>query len=177
MSEEALQIKERIEVKSKGERERYIQLNSDFQRTAQRDKKAFFNEQCVKLEGHNRRGKPRDLFRKIGNIKGAFCPKMGTIKDINGRDLLDAEEIKKRGREDMEELYKKDPNELDYYDAVVSHPELDIRRVKCALGSTAINKASGCDGIAVELFKTIKDDAIKVLYSICQQIWKTQQWP
>ena len=128
MSEEALQIKERIKVKSKGERERYIQLNSDFQRTAQRDKKAFFNEQCVKLEGHSRRGKPRG--RKIGNIKGAFFPKMDTIKDINGRDLLDAEEIKKRGKADMEELYKKDPNELDYYDAVVSHPELDIWRVK-----------------------------------------------
>ena len=96
MSEEALQIKERIKVKSKGERERYIQLNSDFQRTAQRDKKAFFNEQCVKLEGHSRRGQPRG--RKIGNIKGAFFPKMDTIKDINGRDLLDAEEIKKRGK-------------------------------------------------------------------------------
>ena len=131
MSEEALQIKERIKVKSKGERERYIQLNSDFQRTAQRDKKAFFNEQCVKLEGHSRRGKPRG--RKIGNIKGAFFPKMDIIKDINGRDLLDAEEIKKRGKEDMEELYKKDPNELDYYDAVVSHPELDIWRVKSSV--------------------------------------------
>ena len=79
----------------------------------------------------------------------------------------------------MEELYKKDLNEPDYYDGVVSHPEPDILEceVKWALGSTAVNKASGCDGIPVELFKTLKDDAIKVLHSICQQIWKTQQWP
>ena len=82
-------------MKSKGEKERCSQINADFQKTARRDKKAFFNEQCVKLEGHNRRGKPRDLFRKIGNIKGAFCPKMGTIKDIKGRDLVVADEIKK----------------------------------------------------------------------------------
>ena len=87
LSEEALKIvEERREVKSKGERERYIQLNREFQRTAWRDKKAFFNEQCIKLEENNRRGKSRDLFRKIGNIKGAFGPKMGTIKDINGRE-------------------------------------------------------------------------------------------
>ena len=105
MSEEALQIaKERREGKSKGERERYIQLNADFQRTAWRDKKAFFNEQCIKLEEKNRREKTRDLFRKIGDIKGIFCSKMGSRKGINGRDQVDAEEIKKRWREYMEEL-------------------------------------------------------------------------
>ena len=92
-------------MKSKGERERYIQLNAEFQRTARRDKKAFFNEQCLIMEENNKRGNTRDLFRKIGNIKGAFCPKMGTIKDKNGRDLVDAEEIKKRWKEYMEELY------------------------------------------------------------------------
>ena len=91
---------------SKGERESYIQLNADFQRTAQRDKKACFNEQCIKLEENNKRQKTRDVFRKIGDIKGTFCPKMGTVKDINGRDLADAEEVK-RWKEDMEELYKK----------------------------------------------------------------------
>ena len=107
LSEEALQIaKERREVKSKGERERYIQLNADFQRAAQRDKKACFNEQCIKLEENNKRRKTSDVFRKIGDIKGTFCPKMGTIKDINGRDLVDAEEIK-RWKEYMEELYQK----------------------------------------------------------------------
>ena len=177
--EEALQIvEERRETKSKGERERYSQLNTEFKRTARRDKKAFFNEQSIKLAENNRRGKTRDLFRKTGNIKEIFHPKIGTIKDRNSRDLVDAEEIKKRRKEYMEELYKKDLNELDYYDAVVSHPEPDIleHEVKWALGSTAVNKASGCDGIPVELFKTLKDDAIKVLHSVCQQIWKTQQW-
>ena len=104
---------------------------------------------------------------------------MGTIKDRNDRDLEEAEEIKKRWKEYTEELYKKDLNEQDNHDGVVSHPEPNILEceVNWALGSTAINKASGCDGIPVELFKTLKDDAIKVLHSICQQIWKTQQWP
>ena len=103
-------------------------------------------------------------------IKGTFCPKMGTIKVINGRYLVDAEEIKKRWKEYIEELYKKDPNEPDYYDGVVSHTEPDILKteVKWTLRSTAVNKASGCNGIPVELFTTLKDDAIKVLHSICQ---------
>ena len=90
-------------MKSKGEKERCIQLNAGFPRTAQRDK-AFFSEQCIKLEENNRRGKTRDLFRKTGDIKGTFFPKMGTIKDINERDLVDAEEIKKRYKEYTEEL-------------------------------------------------------------------------
>ena len=104
---------------------------------------------------------------------------MGTIKDKNYKDLVDAEDIKKRWKEYMEELYTKDPGEPYDCDGVVSHPEPDIleREVKWALGSTAINKASGCNGIQVELFKILKDDAIKVLYSLCQKIWKTLQWP
>ena len=136
-------------MKSKGERERYIQLNADFQRAAQRDKKACFNEQCIKLEENNKRRKTSDVFRKIGDIKGTFCPKMGTIKDINGIDLADAEGIKRRWREYTEELYKKDPNEPDCYDGTVSHPEPDIleSKVKWGLGSTAVNKTSGCEGI------------------------------
>ena len=112
-------------------------------------------------------------------MKGPFHPKMVTIKDNSNRDLVDAEEIKKRWKEHTEELYKKDLNGPDYYGGVVSHPEPDILEweVKRTLGKTAANKASGCDGIPVELFKTLKDDAVKVLHSICQQIWKTQQWP
>ena len=104
---------------------------------------------------------------------------MGTIKNRNSTDLVNTKEIKKRRKEYTEELYKKDLNEPDYYDGVVSHPEPDILKceVKWALGSTAVNKASGCNGIPVELLKTLKDDATKVLHSICQQIWKTQQWP
>ena len=103
---------------------------------------------------------------------------MDTIKDINGRDLVDTEEVKKRWKE-YTELYKKDPNELDYYNGVVSHPEPNTleSKVRWALGSTAVNKARGYNGIPVELFKTLKDDVIKVLYSICQQIWRTQKWP
>ena len=104
---------------------------------------------------------------------------MGTIKDKNGRDLIDTEEIKKRQEDYTEELYKNDLNEQDNYNGVVSHPEPDILEceVKWALGSIAVNKASGCHGISVELFKTLKDDAIKVLYSIFQEMWKTLQWP
>ena len=102
---------------------------------------------------------------------------MGTIKDKNYKDLVDAEDIKKRWKE-YTELYKKDLNEPDYYDGMVSHPEPDILecKVKWALRSTAVNKASRCNEIPVELFRSLKDDAVKVLHSLCQQIWKTQQW-
>ena len=133
----------------------------------------------MKLEESNRRGKTRDLFRKTGNIKGMFHPKTGTIKDRNSRDLVEAGESKKRWREYEEELYKKGLNEPDNHKSVVSHLEPDTLEceVKRALGSTAVNKARGYNGIPVELFKTLKDDAIKVLHSIRQQIWKTQQCP
>ena len=110
MSEEALQIAEkRREAKGKGEKERYThtQLNAEFHKTARRDKKAFLNEQYKEIEGNNRKGKTRNLFRKIGNIKGTFHPKMGTIKDRNNKDLIEAEEIKKRWKEYTEGLYKK----------------------------------------------------------------------
>jgi len=93
-------------------------------------KKVFFNEWCIKLEENNRRGKTRDFSRKIGDVKGTFCPKMSAIKDINGRDLVYTEEIKKRWKEYTEELHKKDPNERDCYDGVVSHPEPDILESK-----------------------------------------------
>ena len=104
---------------------------------------------------------------------------MGTIKDKNGRDLVDTEEIKRRWKEYMEELYKKDLNDPDYQEGVVSHPEPDIleREIKWALRSTVVNKASACDEIPAEVFKSLKDDATEVLHSLCQQIWKTQQWP
>ena len=104
---------------------------------------------------------------------------MGTIKDRNGKDLIEAKEIKKRWQEYTKEPFKKDLNDPDNHDGLVTHPEPDIveYEIKRALGSTAANKASGGDGIPAELFKILKDDAIKVLHSICQQIWKTQQWP
>ena len=124
------------------------------------------------------KAKTRDLLRKIGNIKGAFHPKMGTIKDKNGRDIVNTEEIRKRWKEYTEELYKRDLNELDYYDGVISHAEPDILecKVKWALRRTAVNKASGCDEIPAELFKSLMEDATKVLHSLYQQVWKTQQW-
>ena len=110
-------------------------------------------------------------------LQTCFLPNVGTIKDRNGRDLVNVEEIKKRWEEYTEELFKKDLNELDNYDGVVSHPEPDILEyeVKWALKSTAVNKASGCVGIPGELFKTLENGVITVLHSICQQIWKTQQ--
>ena len=131
LSEEALQIaEEQREVKSKEEREKYIQLKAGFQRIARRDKKTFFNERCLIIEENNKRRQTRDLFRKIGNIKGTFHPKMGKIKDKDGRDLAD--EIKKTWEEYTEELYKKDLNEPDCYNGVVSLPESDI--LECRVG-------------------------------------------
>ena len=175
----ALQIaKERREAKSKGERERYTQLNAEFQRIARRDKKAFFNEQCKEIKENNGRGMTRYLFKKIEDIKGTFHAKMGTIKDRNSKHLIEAEEIKRRWQEYTEKLYKKGLNDPDNHNGVVTHLESDILEceVKWASGSTAANKASGGNGIPAELFKILKDDAIKVLHSICQQIWKNQQW-
>ena len=180
LSEEDLKIAEkRREATGKGEKEQYIQLNAEFQRLARSDKKAFLNEQCREVEENNTMGKTRALFRKIGDTKGIFHAKMGTIKDINSKDLTEAEEIKKKWQEYTEELYKKGLNDLDNYDGVVTSLEPDILEceVKWALESITMNKASGGDGIPAELFQILKDDAVKVLHSICQQIWKTQQWP
>ena len=147
LSEEAFQIAEkRREAKGKGEKERYIHLNAEFQRIAKRDKKAFLSDQCKEIEENKRMGKTRDLFKKIGDTKGTLNAKMVSNK--------------------RQKWY-------------ITHLEPDILEceVKSALGSITTNKASGGDGIPVELFQILKDDAVKVLHSICQQIWKTQQWP
>ena len=124
-------------------------------------------------------GKTRVLFKKIRDAKGTFLAKMGSIKDRNGMDLTEAEDIKKRWQEYTEELYKKDLHNPDNHDGVITHVEPDILEceVKWALGSINTNKASGGDGIPVELFQFLKHDTVKVLHSICQKIWKTQQWP
>ena len=122
-------------------------------------------------------GKTRDLFKKIRDTKGTFHAEMGTIKDRNGMDLTEAEEVKKRWQEYTEEPYKKDLHDPDNHGGVITHLEPDILEceVKCSLGSVTLNKAGGGDGIPVELLQILKDDAVKVLHSICQQIWKTQQ--
>ena len=135
--------------------------------------------QSKEIEEKNRMGKTRDLVKKIRDIKGTFHPKMGLIKDRNDLDLTEAEDIKKRWQEYTEELYKKDLHNPDNHHGVIPHLEPDILEgeVKCALESITMNKASGGDGIPVELFQILRDDAVKVLHSIYQEIWKTQQWP
>ena len=122
-------------------------------------------------------GKARDFFKKIRDTKGKFHAKTGSIKDRNGMDLTEAEHIKKRWQEYTEELYKKDLHNQDNHDGVITHLEPDILEceVMWALGSITTNKASGGDEIPAELFQILKDDGVKELYSICQQIWKTQQ--
>ena len=150
----------RKEVKSKGEKERYKHLSAEFQRIARRDKKAFLSDQCKEIEENNRMGKTRDLFKKIRDSKGTFHAKMGSIKDRNGMDLTEAENIKKRWQEYTEELYKKDFHDPDNHNGVITHPDILECEVKWALESIITkNKASGGDGIPVELFQTLKDDA------------------
>ena len=157
LSEEALQIAvKRREVKSKGKKERYTPLNAEFQRMARRDKKAFLSDQCKEIEENNRMGKTRDCFKKIRYTKGTFHAKMGSIKDRNGMDQKEAEDIKKRWQEYTEELYKNDCHDPDNHNGLITHLEPDILEceVKWALGSITMNKASGGDGIPVELFKS-----------------------
>ena len=124
---EAIQIAEkRKEDKGKGEKKRYIHLNAEFQRKARRDKKAFLSDQCKEIEENNRMGKTRDLFKKIRDTKGTFHAKMGSIKDRNGLDLTETEDIKKRWQEYTEELYKKDLHDQDNHNGVITHLKPDI---------------------------------------------------
>ena len=151
LSEKALQIAEkRREVKGKGEKERYTHLNAEFQRTARRDKKTFLRDHCKEIEENNRVGKTSDIIKKIRDTKGTFHAKMDTIKDRNGMDLTEAEDIKKRWQEYTEELYKKDLNDPDDHDGVTTCLEPDILEceVKWTLVSITRNKASGGDAIA-----------------------------
>ena len=171
LSEGALQTAiKRREAKGKGEKERYTHLNAEFQKISRRDKKTFFSDQCKEIEENNRIGKTRDLFKKIGDTKGIFHAKMGSIKDRNGMDLTEAEDIKKRWQENTEKLYKKDLHDPDNHNGVITHLEPDILEceVKWALGSITTNKASGGNGIPVEVFQILKDNAVKVLLSISQ---------
>ena len=143
-------------------------------KNTRRDKKAFLSNQCKEIEENNRMGETRDLFKKMRDTKGKFHG-----KDRNGRDLTEAKDIKKRWQEYTEELYKKGLHDPDNHNGMITHLEPDIleSEVKWALGSITMNKAKGGDGIPVEVFQILEDDAVKVLHSICQQIWKSQQWP
>ena len=167
LSEKALKIAVKgREVKSNGGKERYTHLNAEFQRIARRDKKAFLSDQCKEIEENNRMGKTRDLLKKIRDTKGTFHATMGSVKDRNGMGLKEAEDIKKRRQEYMEEPYKKDLHDPENHDGVITHLEPDILQceVKWALGSITMNKASGGNGIPVELLQILKDDAVKVLH-------------
>ena len=143
-------------MKSKGEKERYKHLNAEFQRIARRDKKAFLSDQCKEIEENNRMGITRDLFKKVRDTKGTFHAKMGSIKDRNGLDLTEAEDIKKKWQEYTEELYKKALHDPDNHNGVITHthlqPDILECEVKWALGNITTNKASGGDGIPAELF-------------------------
>ena len=160
MSDEASQIAvKRREAKGKGENERYTHLYAKFQRIARRDKKAFLSDQSKEIEENDRMGKTRDVFKKITDTKGTFHAKMSTINNRNGTDLTEPEDIKMRWQE-YSELYEKDLHDPDNYNGVITHLEPDILecKVKRALGSITTNKASGGDGIPVELFQILKDE-------------------
>ena len=141
-------------------------MNTEFQRIGRRDKKAFLSDQCKEIEENNRMGKTRDLFTKIRDTKGIFHAKMGSIKDRNGTDLTEAEDINKSWQECTEELYKKDLHDPDNHSGVITHLEPDILEceVKWALESITTNKISGGGGIPVELFQILKGDAVKVMH-------------
>ena len=142
-------------------------MNAELQRIARRDKKVFLTDQCKEIKENNRMGKARDLFKKIKDTKGTFHAKMDSIKDRNCMDLTEAEDGKKRWQEYIEKLYKKDLQDPDNHDSVITHLEPNILEceVKWALGSITMNKASGGgDEIPVELLQILKDDALKVLH-------------
>ena len=165
-----------------GRKEKIYSVNAEVQKKkkARRDKKKkiFLDEQCKEMDENSRMGKTRDLFKKSGDIRGTLPARMGTIKDRNGKDIRGAEEIKKTGQE-YTELYKKGLNDLDNLDGVTHLHESDILEceVKWALGSITMNKASGSDLIPAKIFQILKDYAVKMLHSICQQIWKIHQQP
>jgi len=162
----------RRKAKSNGEKERYTHLNEEFQRIARSDKKAVLSDQCKDIEENNRMGKTRDLFKKIRDTKWIFHTKKRSIKDRKGIDLTETEDIKKRWQEYTEELYKKHLHDPDNHNGVITHLEPDILKceVKWILGSIITNKASRGEWIPVELLHILKDDDVKVLHSVCQQI-------
>ena len=177
MSEEALQIAEKGHKRQRRNGKIYpfeCRVPKNI-----KEREESLSDQCKEIEENNRMGKTRDLFKVIRDTKGIFLAKMYTIKDRNGMDLTELEDIKKRWQEYTEELYKKDLHDLDNHNGVITYLEPDILEceVNWALGSITMNKASGGGGIPGELFQILKYDAVKVLHSICQQIWKTQQWP
>ena len=162
----AISFSKRREERGKGEKERYTHLNAEFQRIARSDKKAFLSDQCKEIEENNRMGKTRDLFKKMRDTKGTYHAKMGSIKDRDGMDLTEEEDIKNRWQNTQKNCTKKDLHDPDNHDGVITHLEPDILecKVKWALGSITTNKTSGEDGIPVELFQILNDYVVKVLH-------------
>ena len=154
-------------------------MTAEFQRIARRDKKAFFSEQCKEIEENNGMGKTRNLFKKTGDRKGNISCKDGLNKGQKWYGLNRSKILRRGGKNTQKNCTEKDLHDPDNHDGVITHLELDILEyeVKWALGSITINKASVGDGIPIELFEILKDDSMKVLHSICQQILKTQWWP
>ena len=181
LSEEALQIDDKRSKRQrrKGKIYPFEHLDAEFQRIVRSDKKDILNHQRKEIEENKRMGKISDLSKKIRDTKEIFHANRGSIKDINGKDLTEAEDSKKRWQEYTEEIYKKDLHDPDNHIDVITHLQPDMLecKVKWVLGSIPMNEASGGDGISGELFKILKDDAVNMLHSIYQQIWKTQQWP
>ena len=180
LSAESLKVaEERRKAKSSGDWIKFTQINAEFQRMARRDKEKHINEQCKEIEENNKKGRTTDLFKKISEIKGKFQAKWNMIKGKHGNDLTAKEDIKKRWYEHTEELYKKDSSIMDTFEGTTTELEPDIleSEVKWALDSIVGNKASGVDDIPIELSKVLQDDAVKVMLALCQQIWRTQQWP
>ena len=153
-------------------------MNAEFQRKARSDKETSLSEQYKEIEENNRIGKARDLLKNIRDTKGTFRAEIKSIKDKNSKNITEAEEIKEQQQAYIEELYKKGLNDPTNHEGMVIHLKLDILEyeVKEALVSITTNNVSEGDGISAELFQILKGD-VKVLHSICQQIWKTQQWP
>ena len=171
----ALQIAEkRREAKGKGGKERYTHLNAEFQRREWRDKKELLSEQCKEIEESNRIGKTRDLFKKTGDTKGTFHAKMGSIKDRNGKDLTEAEDIKNRWQE-YTEVHEKGLNVLNNHDGMVPHLDPDILEREVKWASLLWTKLLEVIEFQSSYLKILRDDAVKVLHSIYQHIWKTQQ--
>jgi exonuclease III len=180
ISSSTLEIaKRRQEAKANGNRQAFTKLNADFQRAVRKDKEKQIMQDCEQVEEYNKKGMTRDLFKKIKHLRGQFIPKNGTLIDPNGKHLSNGHEIKNKWKQYTEELYKKEINgtgnlELDDYEL---EPDILDSEVKFAMEQLANGKAPGHDGIPIECFKAIKEDAVKILTKFCQQIWKTQKWP
>ena len=171
--------KKRREAKANGNRQVFTKFNADFHHAARRDKERQIIQECEKVEEYNKRGMTRDLFKKIKQLRGQFIPRNGTITDQNGKHLTNDDDIKNKWKQYMQELYKKVTNgtgnfELDDYEL---EPDILESEVIFAMETLAKGKASGHDGIPIECFKPIKEDAVKTITKLCQQIWKTQKWP